>query len=730
MKKRFAAIGALILSAALTLPAMAGVQETAQNISGQAQVQDVSGQTQAQDVSGQTENQTEAETVQAESETTGTAKETEQETADSGEKEDQKAETAAETEEKKSAVKEEIQKVEDVKDVASSIKEVLVAATQLIEADQEDIDRLQDYIDQTRDSYQALSSDARKDLRGSYQSLKNAEAAVQSMDDALSGDKNIEENDKPNSFRYINGQPIKEAIRTVNLEGEESTGQELDAVKGEEAVTGISSGARETALLQTSASGAFGIRAKDMSTASVLYYDGIDVSERQEDIDWAKVKNSGVKFVILRCGYGSNYSSQDDKKWERNVAACEKYNIPYGVYLYSYANSLSKVDSEVKHTLRLLEGHKPQLPVFYDIEENKQFALGASTISRYAVRYCRKIASAGYKAGLYASQSYYEDYFGAFASHEEYYHWVAAYNKYRRCGYSGRYEGFQYSSSGSVPGITSGSVDMDYWYQAIPGVSYSNKEAARPVKTVDLSGVSFNNKTVSYDGKNHALPKVKNLPSGVKVHYSISGSRKDIGVYTVTASFTPSSSSYALVNAGARKASLTITVRKGAKYTSGGLRYKITSAKTNGSGCAKVYAPVATTYSSIRIPSSVKIGGVWFKVTAIAMNSFRDNVNLTSVVIGNNVQIVGAGSFRSCPNLRTVRMGTAVKSIRATAFYGDGKLIRIRIRSAVLESVSKNAFRRINSKARFYIDAQGFYRFEKLFTSKAGKKTSMKLISY
>ena len=61
----------------------------------------------------------------------------------------------------------------------------------------------------------------------------------------------------------------------------------------------------------------------------------VDVSEHNRNIDWAKVKASGIVGAIIRCGYGQDQTGQDDKKWLRNVSECERLGIPYGVYLYS-----------------------------------------------------------------------------------------------------------------------------------------------------------------------------------------------------------------------------------------------------------------------------------------------------------------------------------------------------------------------------------------------------------
>ena len=45
----------------------------------------------------------------------------------------------------------------------------------------------------------------------------------------------------------------------------------------------------------------------------------IDVSYHNGTIDWAKVKAAGIDGAIIRCGYGDNITSQDDKQWKRNA---------------------------------------------------------------------------------------------------------------------------------------------------------------------------------------------------------------------------------------------------------------------------------------------------------------------------------------------------------------------------------------------------------------------------
>lgn len=127
---------------------------------------------------------------------------------------------------------------------------------------------------------------------------------------------------------------------------------------------------------------------------------GIDVSKWQGKIDWEKVKADGVEFAIIRCGYGKNTTSRDDGWWEYNVSECERLGIPYGVYLYSYATSISEAQSEAEHTLRLLKGHHPALPVYYDLEDEKVEATGKAMIGEMAKTYCDMVASSGYRVGI------------------------------------------------------------------------------------------------------------------------------------------------------------------------------------------------------------------------------------------------------------------------------------------------------------------------------------------
>ena len=105
---------------------------------------------------------------------------------------------------------------------------------------------------------------------------------------------------------------------------------------------------------------------------------GIDVSSWQGNIDWNTVKNSGqVDFVIIRCGWGNNDSSQNDAYWLRNASECKRLGIPFGVYIYSYACNTSYAVSEADHVLAQLDaaGLSPSqvaYPIYLDLEQQSK----------------------------------------------------------------------------------------------------------------------------------------------------------------------------------------------------------------------------------------------------------------------------------------------------------------------------------------------------------------------
>lgn len=184
---------------------------------------------------------------------------------------------------------------------------------------------------------------------------------------------------------------------------------------------------------------------------------GIDVSVYQGEIDWAKVKQAGIGFAILRIGYGM-YDNQKDVTFERNYTEATKQGIPVGCYLYSYAKSVDEAIKEANLVIKWLNGRKLQLPVYFDIEDRSQQSLGKTVLNNMCIAFCNTIEKAGYWAGIYSNKYWATSIISGKELGKKYTYWIAQY--YDECTYDGDYAIWQYSSTGKVAGI-SGNVDMN-----------------------------------------------------------------------------------------------------------------------------------------------------------------------------------------------------------------------------------------------------------------------------
>ncbi|MBS7020590.1 MAG: glycoside hydrolase family 25 protein [Firmicutes bacterium] len=189
---------------------------------------------------------------------------------------------------------------------------------------------------------------------------------------------------------------------------------------------------------------------------------GIDVSSYQGVINWEEVKDQ-IDFAIIRCGYGANRTTQDDVYFKRNADECTRLGIPFGVYLYSYADTIEWSNSEVEHVLRLVEGYQMEYPIYYDIEDKVQANLSNEALTNIVVNFCEKLENRGYYVGVYANFNWWNTKLNA-STLDQYAKWVARYNQV--LGYDGAGM-WQYTSSGSIRGIN-GNVDMDICYVDYP----------------------------------------------------------------------------------------------------------------------------------------------------------------------------------------------------------------------------------------------------------------------
>ncbi len=219
------------------------------------------------------------------------------------------------------------------------------------------------------------------------------------------------------------------------------------------------------ALLTGSASAA-DLPAEDAASPAVLSAGeqitgaGIDVSQFQGEIDWDTTAQY-IDFAIIRCGRGNDQTERDDLKWAVNTAACERLGIPYGVYLYSLAQTDEDARSEAAHVLRLLDGKHPQLPVYLDLEDSSiRDNCTKAEVLRHATIFCETLQAAGYSVGIYANRYWWTTTLDD-PAYDQWDRWLAVWAA--ETGYSGSYSTWQNSNSGSIPGIQT-NVDLDLRY--------------------------------------------------------------------------------------------------------------------------------------------------------------------------------------------------------------------------------------------------------------------------
>lgn len=193
---------------------------------------------------------------------------------------------------------------------------------------------------------------------------------------------------------------------------------------------------------------------------------GIDVSKWQGEIDWDKVKNAGVEFVIIRCGYrgSSTGALVTDPYFEQNIKGATAAGLDVGVYFFTQAVSQVEAVEEASMVVELIADYELTYPVFIDTEgaggNGRADALDSDTRTMVCEAFCTTIKNAGYEAGVYASRNWYNNRVNADRL-DKFVIWLAEYRSAPL--YQGYYSMWQYTSKGSIDGIA-GNVDLNISY--------------------------------------------------------------------------------------------------------------------------------------------------------------------------------------------------------------------------------------------------------------------------
>lgn len=259
---------------------------------------------------------------------------------------------------------------------------------------------------------------------------------------------------------------------------------------------------------------------------------GIDVSEHNGTLDWAAIKKAGIKFAIIRDGYGVSHV---DNQFHANMAGAIAQGLLIGIYHFSYALDAAGAKKEAAFCLKLLEPYRDKivLPVYFDFEyDTVDYAakcgvtLGKSAFNANTVAFCEAVKSAGYAPGVYYNKDYYNRMVDL-NSVGGYSQWYA---QYASAPSVTSYDLWQYSSSYTIPGCSgrfdvnvlknSGSItnsrkykqgwnkdDKGWWYADTATTYYKSRWA------------KINGKWYSFDEEGYMLRNTWQVEDGGDTYY-------------------------------------------------------------------------------------------------------------------------------------------------------------------------------------------------------------------
>ena len=330
---------------------------------------------------------------------------------------------------------------------------------------------------------------------------------------------------------------------------------------------------------------------------------GVDVSHHQGTIDWAKLKQSGVDFAIIRLGLGVTDSTGTltyDRKWAANIAGARAAGIDIGVYLYAYATTTSAALREAQLVVEELNKYPGYFtyPVWYDFENDNAKSTSRKSANAEVIKtFCDYVGNAGYYTGIYTYTSFFTSYIDD-SQLTPYDHWVAQYGandgEPHSVSYTGAYGMWQYTSLG-LGKVVSGSVqssglDLNYAYKNYPSIIINNglnkfdtssKSATGGVPTVPVTGISLNTTSASMlVGENLTLIATVNPSNATDKTVVWSTSNGSVAtVYGGVVTANGAGTATITATAGGKSASCTVTVTATVPAT--GITLNRTSATMN-----------------------------------------------------------------------------------------------------------------------------------------------------
>lgn len=199
-------------------------------------------------------------------------------------------------------------------------------------------------------------------------------------------------------------------------------------------------------------------------------YKGPDISKHNGEVNIKRVRDAGYKRIGIRAGYGKN---NVDEKYVSNALACFNLAVQVLLYWFSYAYTTAMAVAEAEFCIAQAKKYWGKCPIAFDFEyDSVNYArkrgvnVTKQLATDMAIAFLTKAKEAGYLPVIYTNRDYLKNYFDMdkiVAALGKVYVWYARYTSSLSAAEIDLADIWQYTSSGSVPGI-SGKCDINVFY--------------------------------------------------------------------------------------------------------------------------------------------------------------------------------------------------------------------------------------------------------------------------
>lgn len=408
---------------------------------------------------------------------------------------------------------------------------------------------------------------------------------------------------------------------------------------------------------------------------------GIDVSFWCQSSDFEKAKADGVEFVIIRAGSSGNKDPYFEENYERARAA----GLHVGAYYYTYAMSLEEAENDADEFLEFICGKEFDMPVYVDIENEKQQSLSRPLLTEMVLTFCDKIADAGYYSGVYANRNWFNTLLNFDTLASTYELWIAQWTESGEPNgdYSENYGMWQYYDKGKVSGVQ-GNADLNVCYKDYSSII--KNEGTVPYDFVNYDGEVIC-RYYMYPGARIYTPSiVPEHPSDDLYSYEFVGwDALDENTVATETGGSFKANFDALAHSYGDWDELWVLERTRVCEDCGYVQHEILGDVTCGENASWYFSDGVLTISGGGAisdgdsPDSFGWAVVADKITKIKIGegitsvgnfAFSSLENLSSVSLPMTLSSIGNSAFENCTSLESILIPVGVTSIADNAFYG------------------------------------------------------------